>query len=204
MLQLIVGSAVMSFLHALLPNHWLPVISIGRKEKWTLRQTLIITLIAGGAHALSTILIGIGIGFLGFSLASWNVQMFQYIGSALLILMGIVFIYRHHTHAHFQVAMKEENNQKSLLSYALLIFISMLFSPCLEISAYFLMAGSHGWNYVWIIALIYLFCTTLGMFVWVWWMYPKVERLDWHALEHKTGIISGWVLIISGVLSMLL
>ena len=58
MITLIAGSLVLSVLHALIPNHWLPIIAIGRKENWSLAQVTRITLLAGLAHAASTVLIG--------------------------------------------------------------------------------------------------------------------------------------------------
>ena len=32
MFSIITGSIILSLLHATIPNHWLPVIAIGRKE----------------------------------------------------------------------------------------------------------------------------------------------------------------------------
>jgi hypothetical protein len=40
MYSIIIGSLIISLLHAVIPNHWLPVIAIGKKEKWTLDEVL--------------------------------------------------------------------------------------------------------------------------------------------------------------------
>ncbi|NIT61463.1 MAG: hypothetical protein GWN00_36245, partial [Aliifodinibius sp.] len=58
MISIIIGSLLLSLLHAVIPNHWLPVIAIGRKENWTIEEVKKVTLISAIAHALSTILIG--------------------------------------------------------------------------------------------------------------------------------------------------
>lgn len=53
MISIITGSLILSLLHAVIPNHWLPVIAIGRKEQWTLREVTQITLVCALAHGLS-------------------------------------------------------------------------------------------------------------------------------------------------------
>ncbi len=50
MYSIITGSLIISLLHAVIPNHWLPVIAIGKKEKWTLDEVLKVTLICALAH----------------------------------------------------------------------------------------------------------------------------------------------------------
>ena len=39
MTSIIIGSFLISLLHAVIPNHWLPVLAIGRKEGWDLKET---------------------------------------------------------------------------------------------------------------------------------------------------------------------
>jgi len=65
MWQLFFGSILLSLVHAAIPNHWLPVVAIGKAERWTLRETLLVSGISGIAHTLSTVIIGITIGFIG-------------------------------------------------------------------------------------------------------------------------------------------
>jgi nickel/cobalt exporter len=70
MYSIIAGSVLLSLLHALIPSHWLPILAIGKKEKWSLNEVLKVTLFSGLAHVLSTILIGGLLGFLGLTLAA--------------------------------------------------------------------------------------------------------------------------------------
>ena len=65
MWQLFFGSFLLSIIHATIPNHWLPVVAIGKAENWTQRETLVVTGISGFAHTISTLIIGIAIGFVG-------------------------------------------------------------------------------------------------------------------------------------------
>ncbi len=64
MFGIITGSLIISLLHAVIPNHWLPVLAIGKKEGWSLAETSRITFIAGAAHVISTVLIGLLLGMM--------------------------------------------------------------------------------------------------------------------------------------------
>lgn len=198
MQELIVGSLLLSLLHALLPNHWLPMLALGRQYQWTQRETEGLTVIAGLAHALSTIAIGVIVGFAGLQLAQVLDYFTHWIAPAILIGMGLVFIWRHHTHHHFHLHSKwtPDMPKRRLIGW---LVLAMFFSPCLEIEAYFFAAGAYGWHLILIISLIYLVISVTGMWVWVHWAYPRLLKLNWHTLEHNAGIITGAMLILTGI-----
>lgn len=198
-LSILLGSLVVSVLHALIPNHWLPVLAIGRKENWSMAQTTSVTFIAGLSHALSTSLIGITIGLLGVQLAK-NINGFTHvIAPVVLISLGIFYIYQHYRHKHFHLhaEIKPVPKNKIILSLA----VAMFFSPCLEIEAYFLMAGAHGWYQVVLLAMLYTFVTVAGMVLWVRFAYRGIVKMNWHSLEHSAGIITGVTLVATGIVS---
>jgi nickel/cobalt transporter (NicO) family protein len=199
MVTLIVGSLVLSILHALIPNHWLPVLAIGRKENWTITQATSITFISGLAHALSTVLLGVGIGLLGVKLADGIDHFTHVIAPSILIALGIFYIYQHHRHKHFHLHAEPKTLSKNKVIIGLII--AMFFSPCFEIEAYFLMAGAHGWYQVAILAILYTVVTVGGMVVWVRIAYKGLFKLNWHSLEHNAGIITGITLVTTGILS---
>jgi len=200
MYSLIIGTILLSLLHAIIPNHWLPILAIGRKEGWSLSEVSGVTFVAGFAHVLSTIAIGIILGLLGYQLAI-NIQYFtRIIAPALLILLGAFFIYRHHRHHHFHLHMKPETKIPRT-RIVLTLVIAMFFSPCLEIQAYFLLAGARGFLVVIAVGAIYLVVTVLGMVLWVRAAYTGISKFDWHSIEHKSGNIAGWTLILTGIIS---
>jgi hypothetical protein len=199
MITLIAGSLTLSLLHALIPNHWLPVLAIARKENWSVNKATKVTLIAGLAHALSTVLIGFIIGVAGIQLAA-NLNYFTaYIAPSVLIALGVFFIYQHHTHKHFHLHRHKEivSDKKVIVS----LVVAMFFSPCFEIEAYFLMAGARGLWLVSLIALLYTVVTVGGMVIWVSITYRGLLKLNWHTLEHNAGIITGITLVLTGILS---
>lgn len=199
MITLIAGSLVLSVLHALIPNHWLPVLAIAKKEGWSLNRTTSITFIAGLSHALSTVLVGIAVGLIGLTLAD-NVNYFtHFIAPSVLIALGLFYIYQHHKHKHFHLHEHDEivSDKKVIAS----LVVAMFFSPCLEIEAYFLMAGSQGWWLIVMLATLYTVVTIGGMVLWVRFTYTGLLKLNWHTLEHNAGIITGITLILTGIAS---
>ncbi|MBI3481408.1 MAG: hypothetical protein HY015_00235 [Bacteroidetes bacterium] len=199
MITLVSGSILLSLLHAIIPNHWLPILAIGRKENWTLREILSITAIAGFSHVASTLIIGWTLVFFGWELAQSFHSIAPFIAPVVLILIGIIFIYRHHKHKHFHVADQQHQNSKTKMIITL--SVAMFFSPCLEIEAYFLAASMQSMWWTTFMSAIYAVITLSGMIIWVNVAFHGLNKLNWHTLEHKAGIITGSTLIATGILS---
>lgn len=199
MITLLAGSLTLSVLHALIPNHWLPVLAIAKKESWSIQKTAKVTFIAGLSHALSTVLIGVIIGVVGIRLAASIEYFTAYVAPSVLVALGIFFIYQHHTHKHFHLHRHAEIVSDNKVIFSLVV--AMFFSPCFEIEAYFLMAGASGWWLVSAIALLYTIVTVGGMVIWVSVTYKGLLKLNWHTIEHNAGIITGVTLVLTGILS---
>src|SRR5688572_9745429 len=128
MLTLITGSLVLSILHALIPNHWLPILAIAKKENWSLNRTTSVTLIAGLSHALSTVTVGVLVGLVGITLADKITSFTHLIAPSALIVLGLFYIYQHHKHKHFHLHKHDEivSDKKVITS----LVAAMFFSPC--------------------------------------------------------------------------
>jgi putative Mn2+ efflux pump MntP len=200
MYSIFIGSLLLSLLHAVIPNHWLPVLAIGRKDNWTLQEVTRVTFLSGLAHALSTIAIGIVLGILGVQLANRIEYFTHFIAPVILIVIGVFFIYQHHRHKHFHLHQtpKPTLPKKKIITA---LVIAMFLSPCMEIEAYFLLAGTKGLWAVLSIAALYLTISVSGMVLWVRIAYKGILKLNWHNLEHKSGIITGWTLVVTGIVS---
>lgn len=198
--QLIIGSLALSILHAVIPSHWLPVVAIGRKENWAIGKVLRVTALAGMAHVFSTMLIGVMLGLLGWKLSLWLEHFAHIIAPSILIALGFLFIYRHHAHKHFHL----EDHPSGTVSDNQIIMpliVAMFLSPCLEIEAYFLMAGAQGASAVILVGLLYILISISGMVLWVSVMYKGVQKFNWHLLDHNAGIITGATLVLTGLIS---
>lgn len=160
-----------------------------------------VTFISGFSHALSTVIIGLIIGLLGVKLAE-NIKEFTHVlAPVILISLGIFYIYQHYRHKHFHMHLEVKAVSKHQI--VLTLVVAMFFSPCFEIEAYFLMAGAHGWTQVFLLALLYTVVTVSGMVVWVRLAYKGLLKLNWHALEHHAGIITGATLVLTGIISFI-
>lgn len=202
MIALIGGSLVLSILHGMIPNHWLPVLAIGKKEKWDLSETTRVTVIAGLSHATSTVLIGALLAFIGARLASVVESFTAFIAPGLLVMLGLFYIYQHMRHHHFHLHGHPEQVSKNKIVFSLAS--AMFLSPCFEIEAYFLVAGAEGLWLVALLALLYTVVTVSGMVIWVRLAHNGLLKMNWHSLEHNAGIITGITLMLSGILTFFL
>lgn len=194
MSTLFIGSLLLSIFHALIPSHWLPVLAIGRQEGWTHRKTLWITFITGLAHVLSTVLFGLGLAAVGNVLSGFVTGFTQWLAPALLVLLGLFYLYQHYRHHHFHL-----HRQSTRYGVVGTLAIAMFLSPCLEIEGYFLSAGQYGWGFVAVLAVVYALVTVSGMLAWMRLALSGLQRLNWHAWEHNAGLITGLTLIFSGL-----
>lgn len=200
MTSVLIGSLLISLLHAVIPNHWLPVLAIGRKEGWSLAETTRITFIAGISHVISTVAIGVLLALIGSELATHIEDFTKIIGPSILVLIGLYFVKQHYTHHHFHLD-KRQIEKKSRSAVIMALVIAMFLSPCMEIEAYFLLAGSKGWYFMALIAGMYAVITITGMLIWIRIAYIGIIKLNWHKWEHNAGIITGLVLVITGIIS---
>ncbi|MBX2951906.1 MAG: hypothetical protein KF870_05340 [Leadbetterella sp.] len=200
-MEILTGAIIISLLHALIPNHWLPVIAIGRQYKWNIGEVTQVTFLTALAHVLSTLFIGWALGLTGHQLAH-NVEHITHIAApVILILMGIVYIYRHYKHKHFHLqggSIKATTKRNIIISLS----IAMFMSPCMEIEALFLMAGVQSVALLTTISLVYALVTIVGMLLLVRIAYQGLLKFDSHKLEHNAGIITGVTLILTGLASI--
>ncbi len=201
MTAIILGTIFLSVLHALIPSHWLPLLAISRNYKWTNSQTLWVTLYMGMAHVLSTVVLGVMVSFLGQQLHHQFESYFNAIASAALIILGVIFIYRHYTHHHFHIDNTAELQQKSKSKIIWSLVTIMFISPCLEVEGFFFKAGEYGIYTVFLIAVIYMAVSILGMLSWMWVALHGIKKMDWHKIDHNAGLITGFVLILSGIIT---
>lgn len=196
---------MLSLVHASIPSHWLPLVAVGKSEKWSRKETLSVTAIAGFAHTLSTIIIGIIVGLVGYKLSSSYKFISTVAAPAVLLILGFMYILAdyeeqsHKLHRH-HIDVDETIKGKTKSAIVTSLAVAMFFSPCLEIEVYFFVASSLGWAGIVTVSLVYLFVTIAGMLLLVFLASKGIEALKWHFLEHHEKLISGIVLILIGIL----
>ncbi len=204
--QIIMGAFLLSIVHASIPNHWLPLVALSKSENWNEKFTMSTTALAGFAHTLSTIIIGIIVGFLGYQLSGSYSFIVSVIAPGLLIILGVIYLAlsfranrQHHRHHHSHEIHLDGAKKKTTFAIITALVISMFFSPCLEIEAYFFVAGKLGWKGIIIVSAIYTIITIAGMLLLVWLGMKGVKKINSHFLEHHEKTITGILLIVLGI-----
>lgn len=204
--QIIMGAFLLSIVHASIPNHWLPLVALSKSENWDEKFTMSTTALAGFAHTLSTIIIGIIVGFLGYQLSGSYSVIVSVIAPSLLVILGVIYLAlsiranrQHHRHHHSHEIHLDDVKRKTTATIITALVISMFFSPCLEIEAYFFVASKLGWQGIITVSLIYTIITIAGMLLLVWLGMKGVKKINSHFLEHHEKTISGILLIVLGI-----
>ncbi|MDQ7817771.1 MAG: hypothetical protein RDU14_12165 [Melioribacteraceae bacterium] len=207
--QIFIGSFLLSIVHALIPSHWLPLVAIGKAEKWNTGETTTVAIITAVSHTLSTVVIGIVVGLVGYKLSETYHYITHYIAPAILIFLGLIYFYleyrhskiktaHHHHHVDIDGIVKKKKTKRSII---LTLSAAMFFSPCLEIEVYYFTASRLGWTGIGIVSVVYLFVTVIGIVLLVYLASKGVQKLKWHFLEHHEKIISGTILVLVGLLA---
>jgi len=112
LIVLCAAAALIGFLHTLLgPDHYLPFVAMSRAGGWSLNKTVLITLLCGIGHVVSSValgLVGIGFGIAAFKLEA--IENFRSdLAGWLMLAFGLVYLIyglrrairnRPHTHWH--------------------------------------------------------------------------------------------------------
>ena len=209
MWQIFTGSLILSAIHASIPNHWIPLIAVGKAEGWSRKETLFGTFITGFAHTLSTVIIGIVVGLVGYKLSDSYALITRFVAPAVLIVLGIIYLvsdylksrhHHQHAHTHFHTGDKPGTG-RSKRAILLSLGVAMFFSPCAEIEAYYFRAGTHGWSGILTVSAVYTVTTVLLMMVLVGLGMQGMKKFRSHYLEHHPGQITGIVLVALGILA---
>jgi nickel/cobalt transporter (NicO) family protein len=201
MFSVIAGTFLLAIVHALIPNHWLPLVAVARAEQWKPKEVTLITFLAALAHVAGTVALGIVLGVIGKELQEEYGRVIYLASSVLLIAFGLIYFTVNLPHHHHS-GQKDVAAYKRSKSRWILIFIVMMFlSPCLEVESLFLSAGAYGMGVVSIMAIVYAVVSISGILLLVNLGYKGVNLLSAHFIEHNEKRISGIVLILIGIIS---
>ncbi len=159
--------------------------------------------LSGLAHTLSTVIIGILVGFIGFRLSEKTDMITGRIAPAVLVVMGLAYVgidrIRKHHHAHGTYTTGIRGRSRWVIIATLCL--AMFFSPCLEIEAYYFQAGTAGWPAIILVSSVYVAVTVAGMVLLVNLGINGVRRVKSSFLEHHEKLVSGLVLVALGIFS---
>lgn len=222
---LILAATSIGFVHTIAgPDHYIPFIALSKSKKWSNLKTLIIVIICGIGHILSSVMIGL----LGIAagVAISSVDVFESsrgdIAAWLLISFGLIYtiwgikksinnkphthIHSHHDgdlHIHEHKHEKDHTHvhtteKKSVTPWVL--FIIFIFGPCEPLIPLLMFPAAKG-NYFEAVLVTIFFgiitiFTMLGMtFLGLY----GISLLPFHRLEKNMHVISGATILICGI-----
>lgn len=204
MLSLLTGTVLLAAVHALIPNHWLPLVAVARAEGWTPKEITTITLLAAAAHVFGTIALGFVLGFIGKELSEEYGKAITVAASVLLIAFGLIYFTVNLPHHHHSTQQDVKAYERSKTRWVA-IFIGMMFlSPCLEVESLFLSAGAFGMGAVAALSVVYAVISIFGIYLLVSLGMKGVNLLPANFIEHNEKKISGAVLIVVGIVTFFL
>jgi nickel/cobalt exporter len=204
MLTVIAGTVLLAFVHALIPNHWLPLVAVARAEKWKLKEVTTITFFAALAHVLGTVALGMILGVIGKELQEEYGRTIIVASSVLLIVFGLIYYTVNLPHHHHSAQADVAGYKRSKRRWVFIFIIMMFLSPCLEVESLFLSAGAYGMGLVMLLSLLYAIVSITGIMILVRLGYGGTKLLSAHFIEHNEKRISGVVLILVGIVSFFL
>jgi len=90
---LITTVAAVGVLHTLVPDHWAPIVVLGRQQGWSVPRTARAAAIAGFGHVTTTLLLGIVLWAVGASLAVRYAHLVSVAAALALIGFGLWIAY---------------------------------------------------------------------------------------------------------------
>ncbi|MGE4132555.1 MAG: hypothetical protein AB7F86_13010 [Bdellovibrionales bacterium] len=211
-----------ALLHSAIPTHWLPFVVAARVQKWPLRKTLFITLIASAAHAAFTACLGLVVVSFGASLFERYESWFHYLSGSALILFGIYIVYQQRFgggHSHFLLhrhdhsvcefdsteAIRVSGGPRRSDRVAVLSLIGALFlSPCEVILPIYLSAVEFGWQGFFFLSAVLASASTIGMLSLVAVASLGSLKFKFRQLERIEISAMGVLLCLLGVLVIVL
>ena len=200
MLSILAGAFLVSAAHAILPDHWLPMILISRAEKWSQAETLWITALVTIPHLVSTILLGLLVGLIGFRLSATYEALMEIVAPSMFILIGLIYVYRNYRakgHNHgVDLSNLRDRSKKAVVTF---MATALFFSPCVPMGSYFFIVGAEGLASLALVSVIYVVVTLGILLLMVSLGRMGIERVQWHFLEHNENLITGIILIVLGL-----
>ncbi|KAJ7536815.1 hypothetical protein O6H91_12G082900 [Diphasiastrum complanatum] len=197
-LSTIGGIATVSLLHSFIPTHWLPFSIVGRAQKWTIGQTLLVTAFGAVCHVVSTSILGLTAITMANTIA--GEETVHNLASLLLVVLGAGYVILFlsgkggHTHSH--------NHSMEKMAVAGLILVPTL-SPCATTLPVFLAVGNASSGSLLLAIAVLLVSTMAVMLTLVALSFYGASQIKFHWIERYDKALVGTVLCVVGILTFL-
>lgn len=202
-LTLLGTTAVTALVHALIPDHWLPLVLLARAKRWNLRHALALAVLAGGLHSVVSVSLGALALWVGREAAQDMGEMLQNISSVLLVLFGLGYaawaLWRggHSLHMHPRLEDPHAEPDHRLTGVGLSFVVG--FNPCVLIIP--ILFATSSWKAIWQVAVAGAFtvttvATTAAM---AWIGLRSARRPEFAFLDRFGEAVSGALIALTGI-----
>lgn len=216
-LSLLASGFAVAFLHGALPNHWLPFVLVGRRQGWSGGRTLAITAMAGAAHALVTMLLGLVLVGAGLAVGERLGALLPYLAGGVLMALGLFYLARNargdgHLHMPFLgrlapvqgVLAEAEAPALSDRAAVLGLMALLALSPCEAFLPLYLSGLKFGWGGFGALSLVLVAASAGSMTALTGLSLAGARWLGFKRTGRYEGALLGAALIALGVMVILL
>jgi small-conductance mechanosensitive channel len=201
-LAMLIAGGVISGIHALGPDHWLPHVVVSRAQGWSLGKALRVTLLSAAGHVGLTVLLGLAIIYLFVEVEVMSEALTSSVIAVLLGVAAIIFILR-------GLRRKEHRHGRVMSDGAatVMLFLVATLPPCYAILPLFLAASVFGWTLALSLVLMFSLLTVAVMLTLVTLGRRSYDALKesgiLRRLEEREDLIVGTVFALLAVSTLL-
>ncbi len=198
-------AGLVSLVHGLLPNHWLPFVLVGRAQHWKTGTMLSVLVAAGAAHTAVAGAIALTLLLAGVAVQDVIRPAAHLLPGAILGAAGVFFLvldrlpgYHHHHDLH-----EAHRSGMSDATAVVTLILSLALSPCEAMVPVFLSAVPRG-DPVLLLGMVVLSgaatiaaMATLALVAW-----RGTRRLDFGRFAHLERSLIGLLLVAMGLVSL--
>jgi hypothetical protein len=201
-LAILSAGLLVTVLHTLVPDHWLPFVVVGQSHRWPLVKTLRLTLLFSLVHVGLTVILGLGLALLSLELLRGIEGLQEAINGLILIALGVLVTFLHRA----GMGDRRTPGAEGLSKAGLLSLFGV--APCYPILPVFLSAQALGWGLTLGLAGLFSLVTMSMMALMVFFggrgLLNASKSPGWKSIERWEGMILGGTLVILGLLILLI
>jgi hypothetical protein len=205
-IPLLTAAVSVAFFHALAPDHWVPFVALAKGSRWRMKKLGWVTLLAGIAHVLSSLLLGL-IG-LWAGLAIHHLQGAEAwrgsVGIWLLVGFGTAYAlwgFKHAQHHHPHVTVQEV--AKTYARKRLwMLFAIMIFGPCEPLIPLMFMASQQSMAAVWAVSGVFSVVTVAMVVGQSLLSFAGVRLVKAPWMERYAHALAGLVIVLTALFVM--
>jgi hypothetical protein len=161
------AAVTLASIHALAPDHWMPLAALARAQGWSATRTARVTTACGFAHVTVSVV-------LGLVALAFGIRLFDRFGTQLESLAGVILIgfgvlyglwgLKHaaaHLHGHRHVHYDHVHEPRRVSPWT--VFLVFAADPCIAIFPLMFAAAPLGWTAVAAIVVLYEAATIVTM-----------------------------------------